>query len=155
MKIAPTLVTTLTQYGIQYDTVRHRHADSSLNSAHAAHISTNLMAKPVILEDDQGFVMALVPANQHLKIQELNMFLNRDMHLASEHKISSLFKDCETGAIPPIGEAYGIETVVDYSFDDYPDVYFEAGNHKDLIHISGEDFRHLMESAHHASLCLH
>ncbi len=155
MKIAPTLVLTLSEHGIQYDTVRHRHADTSLNSAHAAHIPAMQMAKPVMLEDDQGFVMALVPANQHLKVAELNMFLNRNMALTSEGRLTGLFPDCEPGAIPPIGEAYGVETVVDYSFDDCDDIYMEAGNHKDLLHISGEDFRELMQSAHHASICQH
>ncbi len=155
MKIAPTLVMTLSQHGINYDTVRHRHSDTSLNSAHAAHVPAMLMAKPVMLEDEKGFVMALVPANQHVKVDELNMFLNRNMSLAREGELAELFPDCELGAIPPLGEAYGVETVVDYSFDDYQDVYLEAGNHKDLIHISGNDFRDLMQSAHHASICHH
>jgi len=155
MDIAPTLVKQLAKHGIAYDTVHHHYSNSSLNSAHSAHIPAANLVKPVILEDDNGFVMALIPANQHLMIRELNMFLNRNMGLAREAELSELFNDCELGAIPPVGEAYGMETVVDYNFDECNDVYIEAGNHTDLLHLSGRSFRRLMESAHHASICIH
>lgn len=155
MDIAPTLMSELRRRKITYDTVHHRHSSTSLNSAHAANIPPHLLAKPVILEDENGYVMALVPANQHLKIHQINTFLNRNMGLATESELRNLFTDCEIGAIPPVGDAYGIETVVDYSFDDANEVYIEAGNHTDLIHLTGENFRTLMESAHHANLCVH
>jgi Ala-tRNA(Pro) deacylase len=32
-----------------------------------------------------------------------------------------------------------------------PDVYFEAGDHEDLIHVSAENFQKLMSGAEHAS----
>lgn len=155
MDIAPTLMSELRRHKISYDTVHHRHSSTSLHSAHAANIPANLLVKPVILEDENGFVMALVPANHYVKLHKLNELLDRNMQLATETDFRNLFTDCEIGAIPPIGEAYGIETVVDYSFDDYTDVYLEAGNHTDLIHLTGDNFRELMESAHHANISMH
>jgi Ala-tRNA(Pro) deacylase len=32
-----------------------------------------------------------------------------------------------------------------------PDVYFEAGDHEDLIHVSADNFQKLMSNAEHAS----
>ncbi len=155
MNIAPTLISALARQDITFDTVHHTHSSCSMDSAHAAHIPAEQLVKPVILEDDAGYVMALVPANQQVKIRELNHFLRRKMGLATESEVAELFSDCEAGAIPPLGEAYGVETVVDYSFDDCTDVYLEGGNHTDLLHLSGNDFRQLMETAHHASICVH
>ena len=155
MNIAPTLVKQLVKHGIDYDTISHTYSNSSLHAAHSANIPAEKMVKTVVLEDDQGYVMALVPANHYLKINELNMLLNRRMGLATETELASLFTDCEPGAIPPIGEAYGLTTVVDNHLDDCNDVYIEAGNHTDLLHISGSAFRQLVEHSRHASICVH
>ena len=155
MDIAPTLVKQLAHLGIAYDIIPHHYSDSSINVAHAAHIPEHKMVKPVILEDDKGYVMALVPANQHVKIRELNMYLNRQMGLATEQEIKHLFSDCDLGAIPPIGDAYGMEVVCDYELDNCDDVYIEAGNHTDLLHLSGESFRKLMSNSKHAPICVH
>ena len=155
MNIAPTLIKQLAKHGISYDIISHTYSNSSLHAAHAANIPTEKMVKTVVLEDDQGYVMALVPANQHVKINELNMFLNRRMGLATESELAYLFTDCEPGSIPPIGDAYGIKTVVDNNLDDCNDVYIEAGNHTDLLHISGSAFRQLVENSRHASICVH
>ena len=73
MNIAPTLVHELAKHSIAYDVVSHSPANSSLHSANSAHIPTDKMIKPVVLEDDLGFVMALVPANQYVKIDKLNI----------------------------------------------------------------------------------
>lgn len=155
MKIAPTLIKQLDEHGISYQIIRHTYSRSSLHAAHAANIPAEKMVKTVVLEDDQGYVMALVPANHYVKIHELNMVLNRHMGLVTEGELANLFTDCETGAIPPVGDAYGIKTVVDDNLDDCNDIYIEAGNHTDLLHISGRDFRRLVENSHHASICVH
>ncbi|RKZ56955.1 MAG: aminoacyl-tRNA deacylase [Gammaproteobacteria bacterium] len=155
MNIAPTLVKQLVKHRISYDTISHGYSHSSLHAAHSANIPAQKMVKTVILEDDRGYVMALVPANHYVKINELNMLLNRHMGLATETELAHLFTDCEPGAIPPVGAAYGMTTVVDKNLDDCNDVYIEAGNHTDLLHISGSAFRQLVEHSRHASICVH
>lgn len=155
MEISETLLAYLDSRDINYDRLSHRHTESSVNSAHAAHIPEEQLAKSVILEDDKGYVMAVVPAHAHVKIGELNRLLNRKMGLATEVELLPLFNDCELGAIPPVGQAYGMETIVDRGLDDCSDVYFESGNHVDLIHIRGDAFRELMKETRHASICMH
>jgi len=153
--MANTLENYLVQHDISYDKLPHRYSVTSMNIALAANIPGNELAKSVILEDDEGYVMAIVPATRHVKIRELNRLLNRKVGLATENELQELFKDCDLGAIPPIGEAYGMKTIVDYSLDDCPDVYFEAGNHEELIHVTADAFRKLMENTQHATICMH
>lgn len=155
MEMAKTLEDFLQLNGVKYDMLMHRHTDTSINSAHAAHIPESQVAKPIILEDAQGYIMAVIPADSHVKIRELNRFLNRNMGLATENEIPALFKDCEPGAIPPVGLAYGMETIVDNDLDVCSDIFFESGNHEQLVHMDGESFRQLMKSARHASICRH
>lgn len=153
MAISRTLQTYLAHKGIAYDILPHRHTDTSVNSANSAHIPPDRLAKSVILEDEDGYVMAVIPANRHVRIGRLNRVLNRRMGLATEAELSPLFNDCDPGAVPPLGDAFGIATVVDESLDECPDVYLEAGDHEDLIHLKGTAFRRLMRGSQHARIC--
>ncbi len=153
MTMALTLQKYLANKGIAYDLLPHRYTDTSLNSATTAHIPADKLAKPVIFEDEDGYLMAVIPANRHVKIGKLNHTLKRRMGLATESVLEELFGDCEPGAIPPVGEAYGIDTLVDESLEACPDVYMEAGDHEDLIHLKGAAFRKLMKHSQHGRIC--
>ena len=155
MAIATTIVKHLADNGIAYDILPHRPTYSSMTTAHAAQIPGAQLAKCVILEDDNGYLMAVLPATRHVKIGEINKLTKRNMGLATEVELSRLFSDCELGAIPPLGEAYGIDTVVDSTLDECGDVYFEAGDHEELIHVKGSAFQKLMKNSQHGNICAH
>ena len=155
MAMSPTLQKFLTEHAVPYEILPHTHTATSLNSASAAHVPGNKMAKSVILEDEDGYLMAVIPATEHVKIRELNQVLNRNMGLATEMELRHLFRDCEIGAIPPVGLAFGMQTIVDDSLMRCNDVYFEAGDHEELIHVKGTSFRKLMQDSMHANLCAH
>ncbi|HEX5801568.1 MAG TPA: YbaK/EbsC family protein, partial [Azospira sp.] len=61
--------------------------------------------------------------------------------------LEELFEDCELGAIPPLGPAYGIRTVMDEELANEREIYFEAGNHEDMIHMKMDTFLDLMADA--------
>ncbi|MFO7287974.1 MAG: hypothetical protein C0P79_014055, partial [Gammaproteobacteria bacterium] len=44
---------------------------------------------------------------------------------------------------------YGLDVAVDDALLELDDVYFEAGDHCELVHISGDAFRSLMAAALH------
>ena len=155
MTIAATLIEQLAQHGISYDTISHPYTHSSLDTAYTARVPTEQMVKPVILEDENGYVMALVPADQYVKINELNKVLKRSMGLATENELNNLFTDCDEGAIPPVGDAYGIDLVVDNNFNFCSDVYIEAGNHTELLHLRDYSFNKLMKDVKHVDICVH
>ena len=69
----------------------------------------------------------------------------------------TLFNDCDPGAVPPIGAACGIKTIWDpnTSLGQLDDIYFEAGDHDHLIHVSGEQFHELMASAERGQFSQH
>lgn len=144
MTIASTLHQYLKQQGTNFDILRHSHTGSSLETASAAHIAEDRLAKAVVVEDDRGYLMVVIPSRHRLHLGRLHKACGRLMGLATEEELRSLFPDCELGAIPPVGTAYGIETVVDDALSRQPDVYLEAGDHEALVHLSGEQFNMLM-----------
>lgn len=155
MAISITLSEYLDNEGIDYELVVHPHTSSSLASAESAHIPGDNLAKCVVLGDDKGYVLAVIPSTHRLDLDSLQQYLGRKMDLVSEMRLNQLFHDCELGAIPPVGKAYGFETVMDNSLMDCKDVYFEAGDHVDLVHMSGAQFKSLMEDAGHGSFSRH
>lgn len=155
MTITATVQSYLENNNVSYEVISHRITTTSANSAQAAHVDITLMAKPVIFEDEIGYLMAIVPANKRVLIGKLNKLLNRQMCLATEPELRKLFSDCDLGAIPPLAMAYHIPFIVDDQLLDNQDIYFESGNHKELIHIKGNDFKRLMQGAPHTKLCLH
>lgn len=142
----------LADRGIQYQLLQHPHSESSRESAHKAHVPADHLAKAVVLRDSQGYVMAVVPANHWLRMKAVRDDLGRPLMLCGEKELESLFVDCRPGAIPPLGPAYGFETLVDDDLLALADVYFEAGDHEQLVHTDGEGFRSLLKGARHGHI---
>ena len=147
MTIAASVRRYLADEGVEYDTITHSRTRDSSHSAQAAHVPGDQLAKCVMLSDDNGYLMAVIPASHRLDLSAVRHELHRDLGLATERELMELFKDCEPGAVPPLGCAYGIEMVLDQSFGDMPDAYFEGGDHESLVHVSGSDFLKLMANA--------
>lgn len=147
MRMANTLQRCLQNEHCLYDVVEHPHSDNSLESAREAGIPAERMAKPVILDDQRGhYLMAVLPANRHLDMTKVSQGGGR-WQLTHEHTVSGLFKDCDLGAIPPLGTAYGMAMVIDPQLTRQKEVYFEAGDHEGLVHMRMDQFLKLVPRA--------
>ena len=155
MAIAHTVKLFLDTHHVAYDVVRHSPAISSMKTAAAAHVPGNRLAKSVILKDETGYVMAILPSTHRVELGRLHRELHRPLGLATDNVVSGIFNDCDLGAIPALGPAYGILTVVDEALTGQPDIYFEAGDHEELIHISGPEYQSLMSDARHGQISQH
>ena len=100
-----------------------------------------------MLRRDGGYMMAVLPASHHLHLSALKSQLGHKVDLASEDEIERLFGDCERGAIPALGECYGLDVIVDNSIDPRRDIYMEGGDHTTLIRMEGEEFARLTAKA--------
>lgn len=144
----------LQRCGVQYEVLSHTHSHSSAETARTAHVAPHQLAKSVVLEDDEGCVMAVVPGDARVNIGTLARMLGRDaLHLSDEERLCELFPDCDIGAVPAVGMAWGMDTVVDDSLEDNAELYVEAGDHDMLIRMSRQQFHDLMRAARHARFC--
>jgi len=150
MGVAMKLADYLRSHPVQYELVKHPHSANSLQAAEATQLPPGRIAKAVVLEDrDEHLLMAVPPASRKVDLDALRSCTGRMLRLASESEVGARFGDCELGAVPPIGQAYGIETVWDDSLASEADVYFEAGDHETLVHVRTSDFVRLLEGARH------
>ena len=155
MATALTLKQYLTRIGVEYDVIRHPPTTTSLWTAEESHVSAERLAKAVVLKDGDDYLLAVLPASHHLEIRELESYLNRHVELASEAETEEIFTDCALGAIPPMGEAYGLETLIDDQIAGQPDIYFEAGDHETLVHVPRQTFERLTKGAFHGRFSVH
>lgn len=149
MAVATTLQQYLADHRVSYDTLEHAETPSASRTAQASHVPGNRLAKGVVLKKRDGYVLAVVPASHRVALDALGEWLREPVGLATEDEVRTLFPDCDKGAVPAVGEAYGLTTVVDDSLVGEPEVYFEGGDHCTLIHVTGAQFHALMEGAPH------
>lgn len=133
--------------GLPWDAVPHRPSATAAEAAHAAVVPEGRVAKAVLLQDGDGYLVAVVPADSKVDLGMLAEVLGRELRVAPERALNGLFFDCAPGAVPAVGVAYGIPTVWDERLGDRADVYFEGGDHQTLVHVSGAAFKRLMRRA--------
>ncbi len=156
MSIAPSIERFLLERGVSFDVVEHPRAYDAMYTAAVSHVPGDDLAKSVVLHaEDGGYMMAVLPSTRRVEVSALEEATHRHLELASEAEIARIFDDCDFGAVPALGTAYGIPTVVDDSLVEREEVFFEAGDHTDLVHVSGVDFRRLISEAEVARFSRH
>jgi Ala-tRNA(Pro) deacylase len=149
MGIAITLQQFLDAQGVPYEVLEHKRTGCSARTADASHVPVECLAKGVVVKHKQGYLLTIVPASRQVRLDEVGRWLDRPVALASEEEASALFPDCELGAVPPVPAAYGLAAVVDASLEGHEDIYFEGGDHRALVHVTGAQFHRLMEKVPH------
>lgn len=149
MSVAPKLRHYLDRRGVMYEIVPHRPTESALQNARVCHIPTSQLAKAVLLGTDDEYLLAVLPSDRRVELDELGEELGARPRLAEERELTAIFDDCAPGAVPALGVGYGVATIVDESLEAQPDVYFEGGDHVTLVHMPQAEFARLTEQARH------
>lgn len=152
MTISQTVHNYLNRAGVPYEVMLHEPTGCALHNARAANIPPEMLAKGVLLRRANGYLLAIVPACRQVRLDEVGGCLHDPVCLATEPEVTNLFDDCEPGALPPMGEAFGIMTIVDESLEGQPDIFFEGGDHFSLVRVNGSDFDEITADCLHASI---
>jgi Ala-tRNA(Pro) deacylase len=152
MGIALTMQEYLEDNHVPYDVARHSKTGSSAMTAEASHVPGGSLAKGVVLRWDGSYLLAVVPASRHVDLEKVGALVGERVELASEDEASALFPDCETGAVPILGQPYRVACVVDERLERHGDIWFEGGDHRTLVHVSGDCFGRLMYGVPHGHI---
>jgi Ala-tRNA(Pro) deacylase len=150
MGVALTLQSYLGDRYVSYDVTRHERTGNSSSTAETCHVPGDRLAKGVVLKSGTGYILAVLPASKRIVMEAVEAATGSPAALATEVEASMLFPDCEIGAVPVFGEAYGVPAMIEETLDDSRDIYCEGGDHRSLVHIDGRDFRTLMANAERA-----
>lgn len=131
----------LKKKGIRFQSHRHPPRYTAQEVAEASRVTGYEVAKVIVAKADGRYVMAVVPAPHRLSTRRLAAALGANrVELAEEKEFAPLFPGCEKGAMPPFGEIYGLEMIVDSSFTALDEIAFNAGTHTETLTISWKDF---------------
>jgi Ala-tRNA(Pro) deacylase len=134
----------LDKHEIKYVVISHSVAYTAQGIAALTHIPGKELAKTVIVKIDGKPAMAVVPASFHVDLRLLKKAtVAKSVELASEEEFKDLFPECETGAMPPFGNLYGMDVYADKGLAKDKEIAFNAGSHRELIRLAWEDFNRL------------
>ncbi len=136
----------LDSHQIKYVTISHSRAFTAQEVAASAHISGKEIAKTVMVKMDGRMAMAVLPASDKVDFELLKAASGAGtVELASEAEFRGLFPECETGAMPPFGNLYGMDVYVSDALTSDEEIAFNAGTHTELIRMSYRDFENLVK----------
>ena len=143
-------LTALTEYldhqNIPYTVITHSPAYTAQGIAGLTHISGKELAKTVMVKVDEKLAMAVLPANFHVDLAALRRVLKaKTVMLAAEEEFADRFAECETGAMPPFGNLFGLPVFADENLSRDKEIAFNAGTHRELIRMGWDDFKKLAE----------
>ncbi|HWC95342.1 MAG TPA: YbaK/EbsC family protein [Candidatus Sulfopaludibacter sp.] len=123
----------------------HPAAFTAREVASAEHLAPREVAKTVVLFGDGEYHMIVVPANKLVDFQEVRLALGlTHVRLATEEELGEIFRDCEVGAMPPVGNMYDLPVYLDSGLAAEPEIVFNAGTHHAAIHMKTADYRKLV-----------
>jgi len=157
MNIASKLENYLLKREVEFHVVTHPHSEYSMETAEKAHVPGDALAKGVLVKDEDGYLLVVLPADFHIEIEALRKLLGQEVSMVDEATLGEVFSDCELGAVPPVGMAYDVKTIWDpkSSLGQLDEVFFEAGDHQTLVQMSGTQFHELMSPAERGKFSHH
>lgn len=146
MPIVPRLKEFLEKERVAYRVTPHVETFTAQETAAAARISGKTLAKVVVVKRGGAFALAVLPAACKVSTEHLRkMLATAEVSLAKENEFVRLFPDCEAGAMPPFGNLYGLETLVDQEVAALPEIVFRGGSHHELVVMPYADYARLVK----------
>ncbi|MCC6543934.1 MAG: YbaK/EbsC family protein [Nitrospirae bacterium] len=145
MAIVERVEAVLKKNNVIYNTIKHQEVYTAQEIAESMHVSGKNMAKVVMVKAKERYIMTVMPASCRMDFRKLkNILSETDLRLALEEEFKTIFPDCEAGAEPPFGNLYDIETYVDKSLAEDDQIYFNAGNHYEIVVMDYTDYDNIV-----------
>jgi len=130
---------------IKYVAISHSVAYTAQGIAALTHTPGKELAKTVVVKTDGTLAMAVIPASRHVDLALLKTAADATtVAIATEDDFRARFPDCETGAMPPFGNLYGMKVYADEGLTHDKEIAFNAGTHRELIRMEWDDFQRLV-----------
>ena len=114
----PAGLTAVTEFlereGVPYEVVEHEPTQTAAAEARAAGMPPAHVAKTVVLRDQEGLRLAVIPASERLDMRKVKDALgSRGLRLVTEQEMAEEFDEFEVGAVPPFGSMFDALELVD------------------------------------------
>lgn len=136
----------LDTHGIRYAHTSHSPAYTAEEVAAAEHLPPHRMAKTVVFHSNDGYLMVVVPADSYVDREQVRTAVGvSDLYKADETELCLLFPTAEIGAMPALGNLFGLPVYLDREVANQEFIAFNAGTHRDMLHMRTGDFKRLVQ----------
>ncbi len=126
---------------INFRLVEHEPTFTMSADANVTGYAPEQSAKTIVLRDDDGYRLAVIPASCRLDLHKLRDLLDtgKSLRLATEEEMAADLPQFDVGAVPPFGPALPAPEVVDRRLLTYNRVLCCGGDHRHSLLIDSED----------------
>jgi Ala-tRNA(Pro) deacylase len=130
----------LDRAGVPYEVVEHERTQTAAAEARAAGMAAADVAKTVVLRDEAGLRLAVIPADHRLDLHKVKQELgSKGLRLVTEHEMERDFSDFEVGAVPPFGPMFHALELVDERLLDHDRILCGGGDHEHGLVVDPHD----------------
>jgi Ala-tRNA(Pro) deacylase len=130
----------LDRAGVPYEVVEHERTQTAAAEARAAGMPAADVAKTVVLRDDAGVRLAVIPADHRLDLRKVKRELgSKGLRLVTEREMEREFSDFEVGAVPPFGPMFHALELMDERLLDHDRILCGGGDHEHAVLVDPHD----------------
>lgn len=130
----------LDRRGLEHAVVEHGRTYTAAAEARIAAVPPAHTAKTVMFHDDDGWVMAVVPASEMVDVRKVRRCMARPrLQLATEPELETAFPVFEVGALPPFGELFDCPEAIDSRLIAASRILCNGGDHEHSIVLNARE----------------
>lgn len=152
MQLATRIKTYLERQGKSYALIPHMPTQTLGEAAAATHIDAGQLVRAVLLRDPEGLLLVVLPSSHLIDFRAIRELTGRNFAPATPEQAAAVFADCEPGSIPPLGEPYGLQAIIDERLAGGGQLHFEAGYHNCLVRMQSDAFQSLYGTSLRAAI---
>ncbi|MFI5254175.1 MAG: aminoacyl-tRNA deacylase [Candidatus Limnocylindrales bacterium] len=127
-------------HGLAYDLHEHPLAFTALEAARAEGLDPHAFAKTLAVATADGRrALVAIDASDHLDLDKTAAVLGTHRaRLLSEVELLDLAPACDIGALPAIGDLFGVPLFADRALREVARLTFHAGSHRHAVRVERE-----------------
>lgn len=150
-KVTTTITELLKNNGFWFETFEHEPVRTSEEAAKIRHgYSLHQGAKAMIVRvkitnNDKKFVMLVMPGDLRFDNNKVKQIFNaKDIRFATEEEVATITGGVQPGGVPPFGNLFGIDVLVDPLLLENEKIVFNAGDRRFSVGMMSVNYRSLV-----------
>jgi Ala-tRNA(Pro) deacylase len=126
--------------GLHHAVIEHSQTYTAGAEARVAAVPPQHAAKTILLRDDGGYVLAVIPTSELLELRKVRRLAARpELRLATEEEMAADFPAFEVGALPPFGELFDCPEFIDVRLLSPARILCNGGDHRHSIVVGARE----------------
>lgn len=105
-----------------------------------------LLIRVKVTNSDKKFAMVVLPGDKRFSAEKVKqLFQAKDVRFATVAEVAEITNGVQPGGVPPFGNVFGLEVIVDPSLLQNEKIIFNAGDKSFSIGMKSSDYKSLVQ----------